>query len=198
MTALGEGDEFCSDFARSSRNVDEKQSSNSILTEWIGMGRSGPQITAKLQLWDCVTLTMVVISLLYPPGKWMRARRPAKSVLLRSEPGVPSDGAPQSSIGPGGGTKSLECLLALLCSPETCSCFPDVQLFLWSWRYTVVVEKKSFWAHRGDKVPLPLTLLAQQREWTQLLDNTWSEILENKEHHILTTYRALVKINFAV
>ncbi|XP_077439957.1 RGM domain family, member D [Vanacampus margaritifer] len=50
-----------------SRSVDEKQSRNSILTEWIGMGRSGPQITAKLQLWDCVTLTMVVISLLYPP-----------------------------------------------------------------------------------------------------------------------------------
>nr|XP_057929816.1 RGM domain family, member D isoform X2 [Doryrhamphus excisus] len=49
-----------------SRGVDEKQSRNSILTEWIGMGRSGPQITAKRQLWDCVTLTMVVISLLYP------------------------------------------------------------------------------------------------------------------------------------
>ncbi|XP_019752166.1 RGM domain family, member D isoform X1 [Hippocampus comes] len=73
MTALGEGDEFCSDFPLS-RNVDEKQSSNSILTEWIGMGRSGPQITAKLQLWDCVTLTMVVISLLYPPAYCQQCR----------------------------------------------------------------------------------------------------------------------------
>lgn len=33
------------------------------------MGRSGPQITAKRQLWDCVTLTMVLLSLLFRPGK---------------------------------------------------------------------------------------------------------------------------------
>lgn len=52
-----------------SRSVDEKQSRNSILTEWIGMGRSGPQITAKRQLLDCVTLTMVLLSLLFRPGK---------------------------------------------------------------------------------------------------------------------------------
>lgn len=52
-----------------SRSVDEKQPSNSILTEWIGMGRSGPQITAKRQLLDCVTLTMVLLSLLFRPGK---------------------------------------------------------------------------------------------------------------------------------
>lgn len=52
-----------------SRSVDEKQPRNSILTEWIGMGRSGPQITAKRQLWDCVTLTMVLLSLLFRPGK---------------------------------------------------------------------------------------------------------------------------------
>ncbi|XP_054644685.1 RGM domain family, member D isoform X1 [Dunckerocampus dactyliophorus] len=57
-----------------SRGVDEKQSRNSILTEWIGMGRSGPQITAKRQLWDCVTLTMVVISLLYPPVHCQQCR----------------------------------------------------------------------------------------------------------------------------
>ncbi|XP_061680027.1 LOW QUALITY PROTEIN: RGM domain family, member D [Syngnathoides biaculeatus] len=73
MTALGEQDEFRSDFPRS-RSVDEKQSRNSILTEWIGMGRSGPQITAKLQLWDCVTLTMVVISLLCPPASCQQCR----------------------------------------------------------------------------------------------------------------------------
>ncbi|XP_077573615.1 RGM domain family, member D isoform X1 [Stigmatopora nigra] len=73
MTALGEEDEFCSDFPRS-RSVHEKQSRNSILTEWIGMGRSGHQITAKLQLLDCVTLTMVVISLLYPPAFCQQCR----------------------------------------------------------------------------------------------------------------------------
>ena len=33
------------------------------------MGRSGPQITAKRQLWDCVTLTMVLLSLLFRPGE---------------------------------------------------------------------------------------------------------------------------------
>uniref|UniRef100_A0A3P8UU99 RGM domain family, member D n=1 Tax=Cynoglossus semilaevis TaxID=244447 RepID=A0A3P8UU99_CYNSE len=49
-----------------SRSVDEKQL-NSILTEWIGMGRSGPQITAKRQLLDCVTLTMVFLSVLFRP-----------------------------------------------------------------------------------------------------------------------------------
>lgn len=68
MTALGKEDEFSCDFFRSLR-VDEKQSRNSILTEWIGMGRSGSQITAKRQLWDCVTLTMVLLSLLFRPGK---------------------------------------------------------------------------------------------------------------------------------
>ncbi|XP_057696208.1 RGM domain family, member D isoform X2 [Corythoichthys intestinalis] len=62
------------DEQRSSRSVDEKQSRNSILTEWIGMGRSGPQITAKLQLLDCVTLMMVVISLLYPPAFCQQCR----------------------------------------------------------------------------------------------------------------------------
>ncbi|XP_037106415.1 RGM domain family, member D [Syngnathus acus] len=69
MQSAGQEDE-----ERSSRSVDEKQPSNSILTEWIGMGRSGPQITAKLQLWDCVTLTMVVISLLYPPAYCQQCR----------------------------------------------------------------------------------------------------------------------------
>lgn len=33
------------------------------------MGRSGPQITAKRQLLDCVTLMMVLLSLLFRPGK---------------------------------------------------------------------------------------------------------------------------------
>lgn len=33
------------------------------------MGRSEPQITAKRQLLDCVTLTMVLLSLLFRPGK---------------------------------------------------------------------------------------------------------------------------------
>ncbi|MEQ2254536.1 hypothetical protein ILYODFUR_004713, partial [Ilyodon furcidens] len=51
----------------SSRSVDEKQSRISILTEWIGMGRSGPQITAKRQLWDCLTFTMVLLALLFRP-----------------------------------------------------------------------------------------------------------------------------------
>lgn len=68
MTALGKQVDpfFGSDFPRS---VDEKQSRNSILTEWIGMGRSGPHGTAKRQLLDCVTLTMVLLSLLFRPGE---------------------------------------------------------------------------------------------------------------------------------
>lgn len=33
------------------------------------MGRSGPQITVKRQLLDCVTLTMVLLSLFFQPGK---------------------------------------------------------------------------------------------------------------------------------
>lgn len=65
---LGRKTNFC--LISRSHSVDEKQSRNSILTEWIGMGRSGPQITAKRQLLDCVTLTMVLLSLLFRPGKW--------------------------------------------------------------------------------------------------------------------------------
>ncbi|CAJ1060286.1 RGM domain family%2C member D [Xyrichtys novacula] len=57
-----------------SHSVDEKQSRNSILTEWIGMGRSGPQITAKRQLWDCITLTMVLLSLLFRPAHCQQCR----------------------------------------------------------------------------------------------------------------------------
>ncbi|TNN57048.1 Repulsive guidance molecule A [Liparis tanakae] len=59
---------------RNSRSVDEKQSRNSILTEWIGMGRSGPQITAKRQLLDCVTFTMVLLSLLFRPAHCQQCR----------------------------------------------------------------------------------------------------------------------------
>ncbi|KAG7239020.1 hypothetical protein INR49_030285 [Caranx melampygus] len=59
---------------RESHSVDEKQSRISILTEWIGMGRSGPQITAKRQLWDCVTLTMVLLSLLFRPAHCQQCR----------------------------------------------------------------------------------------------------------------------------
>ena len=33
------------------------------------MGRSGPQTSAKRQLWNCITLTMVFLSLLSRPGK---------------------------------------------------------------------------------------------------------------------------------
>ncbi|KAM4574845.1 RGM domain family, member D isoform 2-T2 [Fundulus diaphanus] len=58
----------------SSRRVDEQQSSNSILTEWIGMGRSGPQITAKRQLWDCLTLAMVLLALLFRPAHCQQCR----------------------------------------------------------------------------------------------------------------------------
>ncbi|XP_015827067.2 RGM domain family, member D isoform X2 [Nothobranchius furzeri] len=57
-----------------SRSVDEKQWRNSILTEWIGMGRSGPQITAKRQLWDCLTLTMVLLSLPVRPAHCQQCR----------------------------------------------------------------------------------------------------------------------------
>uniref|UniRef100_A0A3B4X4B7 RGM domain family, member D n=1 Tax=Seriola lalandi dorsalis TaxID=1841481 RepID=A0A3B4X4B7_SERLL len=38
------------------------------------MGRSGPQITAKRQLWDCVTLTMVLLSLLFRPAHCQQCR----------------------------------------------------------------------------------------------------------------------------
>ncbi|KAM4738736.1 RGM domain family, member D [Anableps anableps] len=57
-----------------SRSVDEKQSKNSILTEWIGMGRSGPQITAKRQLWYCLAFTMVLLALLFRPAHCQQCR----------------------------------------------------------------------------------------------------------------------------
>lgn len=38
------------------------------------MGRSGPQITAKRQLWDCVTFTMVLLSLLFRPAHCLQCR----------------------------------------------------------------------------------------------------------------------------
>ncbi|XP_074491806.1 RGM domain family, member D [Sebastes fasciatus] len=69
MSSLTPEDKHCN-----SRSVDEKQSRNSILTEWIGMGRSGPQISAKRQLLDCVTLTMVVLSLLFRPVHCQQCR----------------------------------------------------------------------------------------------------------------------------
>lgn len=70
MTALWEAETIFCLISRSHR-VDAQQSRNSILSEWIGMGRSGPQITAKRQLWDCVTLTMVLLSLLFRAGKFV-------------------------------------------------------------------------------------------------------------------------------
>uniref|UniRef100_A0A3Q2ZMM1 RGM domain family, member D n=1 Tax=Kryptolebias marmoratus TaxID=37003 RepID=A0A3Q2ZMM1_KRYMA len=70
MTFLALGDTRCN----SSRSVDEKQSRNSILTGWIGMGRSGPQITAKRQLWDCLSWTMVLLSLLFRPAHCQQCR----------------------------------------------------------------------------------------------------------------------------
>ncbi|XP_030229139.1 RGM domain family, member D [Gadus morhua] len=57
-----------------SHHVDEKQSRISILTEWIGMGRSGPQTSAKRQLWNCITLTMVFLSLLSRPAHCQQCR----------------------------------------------------------------------------------------------------------------------------
>ncbi|KAM9831926.1 LOW QUALITY PROTEIN: RGM domain family, member D [Neosynchiropus ocellatus] len=72
MTALGETDS--SVISRSSRIVDEKQSRISILTGWIGMGRSGPPPSAKRQLRDCVILTMVLLSLLLRSGHCQQCR----------------------------------------------------------------------------------------------------------------------------
>ncbi|XP_013860028.1 RGM domain family, member D isoform X2 [Austrofundulus limnaeus] len=69
MTFLAFEDTHCN-----SRSVDEKQSRNSILTGWIGMGRSGPQITAKRRLWDCLSWTMVVLSLLFRPAHCQQCR----------------------------------------------------------------------------------------------------------------------------
>lgn len=48
------------------------------------MGRSGPQITAKRQLLDCVTLTMVLLSLLFRPGKCRVLFQSVLSTLLRA------------------------------------------------------------------------------------------------------------------
>ncbi|XP_047198975.1 RGM domain family, member D isoform X1 [Hippoglossus stenolepis] len=58
----------------SSSSVDEKQRSGSILTGWIGMGRSGPHTTAKRHFWDCVTLTMVFLSLLFRAAHCQQCR----------------------------------------------------------------------------------------------------------------------------
>ena len=63
---LGNETNFCVIFRSSS--VHEKQSKFFILTGWIGMGRSGPHNVAKLQLWNCLTLTMVLSCLLLRPG----------------------------------------------------------------------------------------------------------------------------------
>lgn len=41
----------------------------SILTEWIGMGRSGTLSSAKLQLLKRISLVMVSLSLLLQPGE---------------------------------------------------------------------------------------------------------------------------------
>ncbi|MFT7798749.1 repulsive guidance molecule A-like [Arapaima gigas] len=44
--------------------IDEQQSSDSTATEWLGMGRGGPHNLARRPLWNCVSLTMVLFSLL--------------------------------------------------------------------------------------------------------------------------------------
>ncbi|XP_034036150.1 RGM domain family, member D [Thalassophryne amazonica] len=73
MTALwGKKTNFCP--LSRSRSVDEKQSRISILSEWIGMGRSGPPTGAKRQLWDCVTLIMFFLSLLFRPAHCQQCR----------------------------------------------------------------------------------------------------------------------------
>lgn len=52
------------------RSVDEQQKLViSILTEWIGMGRSGTLSSAKLQLFYRISLVMVSLSLLLQPGE---------------------------------------------------------------------------------------------------------------------------------
>ncbi|XP_061593700.1 RGM domain family, member D isoform X2 [Cololabis saira] len=58
----------------SSSSVHAQQSSYSLPTGWIGMGRSGPHSTVKRQLWDCVTLTMVLLSLLFRPAHCQQCR----------------------------------------------------------------------------------------------------------------------------
>ncbi|XP_023699953.2 RGM domain family, member D [Paramormyrops kingsleyae] len=52
----------------------QRQSANPILTEWIGMGKSGPQNLAKRRLWDCLSLTMVFFSLLLKPACCQQCR----------------------------------------------------------------------------------------------------------------------------
>lgn len=97
MTALPERRRiFCVIFR--SRSVDEQQSRNSILTEWIGMGRSGSQTSAKRQLWDCVTLTMVVLSLLFRPGKSCFQSVPAPLLHAALDP-APRRGGGDGKIG---------------------------------------------------------------------------------------------------
>lgn len=52
------------------RSVDEQQKLViSILTEWIGMGRSGTLNSAKLQLFNRISLVMVSLSLFLQPGE---------------------------------------------------------------------------------------------------------------------------------
>ncbi|CAL8253990.1 unnamed protein product [Merluccius merluccius] len=58
-----------------SHQVDEQQQSRvSILSGWIGMGRSGPHNSAKRQLGNWITLTMAVLSLLCPPAHCQQCR----------------------------------------------------------------------------------------------------------------------------
>ncbi|KAJ8277294.1 hypothetical protein GJAV_G00073630 [Gymnothorax javanicus] len=52
----------------------QQQSENSILTEWIGMGKSEPQNLAKRRLWNSICLMMVLFSVLLRPACCQQCR----------------------------------------------------------------------------------------------------------------------------
>ncbi|KAG5851359.1 hypothetical protein ANANG_G00092440 [Anguilla anguilla] len=54
--------------------IAQQQSRISILTEWIGMGKSGPQNLAKRRLWNSMCFMMVLLSLLLRPACCQQCR----------------------------------------------------------------------------------------------------------------------------
>ncbi|KAJ8374825.1 hypothetical protein SKAU_G00054050 [Synaphobranchus kaupii] len=52
----------------------QQQSRNSILSEWIGMGKSGPQNLAKRRLWNSICFIMVLLSQLLRPACCQQCR----------------------------------------------------------------------------------------------------------------------------
>lgn len=161
------------------------------------MGRSGPQITAKRQLWDCVTLTMVLLSLLFRPGKWCFFF--LQSVLLHSSPACKAavplsfgiEVEKKSKLFPGAVWPNSICLTALSVSrTRLLKCFNGLVLKMGRKKSMLF---KSNAVHYGDKVKscccgvsqppactaTRVSLLAEQHEFTRFYGRLFKLIPNN-------------------